>query len=179
MLLDQRSITVSSVVSGLATCHSQLGWKHDICWRIAVCVPRIREGFENKALTPRARFGKAGELMIYDALLSDPDASSTVPADEFMGQRLNRYQNPPQVADIFSAGLDIELIRGDEREIVAHVTHCEWARYYLEHHPSVGYLLACSTDDPMYRLQCDDVRFQRRCTLMEGGDYCEFCLYRL
>ena len=48
-----------------------------------------------------------------------------------------------------------------------------------EHHPSVGYLLACSTDDPMYRRQCDDVRFQRRCTLMEGGDYCEFCFYRL
>ena len=69
--------------------------------------------------------------------------------------------------------------RGDEREIVAHVTHCEWARYYLEHHPSGGYLLACSTNDPMYRLQCDDVRFQRRCTLMEGGDYCEFCFYRL
>ena len=92
---------------------------------------------------------------------------------------LTPYRNPPEVADIFSAGLDIELLSGDAREIVAHVMHCEWARYYLEHHASVGYLLACSTHDPMYRLQCDEVRFQRRCTLMEGGDYCEFCFYRL
>ncbi|MBE0634645.1 L-2-amino-thiazoline-4-carboxylic acid hydrolase [Candidatus Bipolaricaulota bacterium] len=126
-----------------------------------------------------SRFGQAGELMLYDALLSDPEPSSVLSADEFMQQRLNRYQNPPNVADAFSAGLDIELLRGDEREIVAHVTQCEWARYYLELHPSVGYLLACSTDDPFYRQQCADVRFQRRCTLMEGGSYCEFDFYRL
>ena len=126
-----------------------------------------------------ARFGKAGELMIYDALLADPDTSNTMTADEFMKQQLDGFQNPPEAASIFSAGLDIELLRGDQREIVAHVTHCEWARYYLEHHPSVGYLLACSTDDPMYRRQCNDVRLQRRCTLMEGGDYCEFSFYRL
>lgn len=125
------------------------------------------------------RFGKAGELMIYDALLCDPDTSTAMTADEFMKQRLDSYQNPSQGAGSFTAGLNVELVSGDECEIVAHVTQCEWARYFLEHHPTVGYLLACSTDDPVYRQQCKDVRFQRRCTLMEGGDYCEFDFYRL
>ncbi|MCK5827432.1 hypothetical protein KAH43_02820, partial [Candidatus Bipolaricaulota bacterium] len=51
-----------------------------------------------------SRFGKAGELMIYDALLSDPEPLITMTADEFMKQRLDRYQTSPKTADIFSAG---------------------------------------------------------------------------
>ena len=123
-------------------------------------------------------YGRAGGLMIYDALLSDWDSVDPISADEFMRTRLERYRNPPETPDIFSAGLDIELVRGDRREILAHVTDCAWATHFREHHPSVGYLLACSQDDPIYRLQCQGVRFQRRCTLMEGGPYCEFFFYR-
>jgi hypothetical protein len=125
-----------------------------------------------------ARYGKAAEFMIYDALLGEAAGWDRIPADEFMQQRLARYQTTPETQNAFSAGLDIDLVRGDEREIVAHVTRCEWARYFRERHPSVGYLLACALDDPMYRLLCDGVRFQRRSTLMEGGPYCEFCFYR-
>jgi hypothetical protein len=125
-----------------------------------------------------ARHGKAGELIMYDALLAEAKGWDKISADEFMRQRLARYQTAPETPNAFSAGLDIDLVRGDEREIVAHVTHCEWARYYRERHPSVGYLLACALDDPMYRLLCDSVRFQRRSTLMEGGATCEFCFYR-
>ncbi len=138
----------------------------------------FRDGIARIAEETIARFGKAGELMIYDALLSDPDAFGSMSAGEFMERRLARYQIPPETADIFSAGLDVELIRGNESEIVAHITRCDWACYFRERHPSVGYLLACSTDDPIYRQQCDGVRFQRRCTLMEDGPYCEFTFYR-
>ncbi len=126
-----------------------------------------------------ARYGKAGEFVIYDALLGETAGWSKISADEFMRQRLARYQTTPDTPTAFSTGLDIDLVRGDEREIVAHVTRCEWARYYRDRHPSVGYLLACSLDDPMYRRLCDGVRFQRRCTLMEGRRYCEFCFYRI
>jgi len=126
-----------------------------------------------------ARFGKAGELMVYDALNEEWRSVITekMPGADFMKRRLARYKNPPKTLDIFGAGLDVELKSGDEKEILAHVTTCEWARYFLERHPSVGYLLACSVDDPVYRLQTDGVRFQRRCTLMEGGEYCEFRFY--
>jgi len=125
-----------------------------------------------------ARYGKAAEFMIYDALLSEAVGWDKIAAREFMQQRLARYQTTPEIPNAFSAGLDITLVRGDESEILAHVTGCKWARYYLERHPTVGYLLACSLDDPMYRLLCDGVRFQRRCTLMEGGPHCEFRFYR-
>jgi len=125
-----------------------------------------------------ARYGKAAEFMIYDALLSEASGWSKISAADFLALRLARYQTTPETPNAFSAGLDITLVRGEEREVLAHVTQCEWARYYLDQHPSVGYLLACSLDDPMYRLLCDGVRFQRRCTLMEGGPHCEFRFYR-
>jgi len=126
-----------------------------------------------------ARNGKAAEFMVYDALLGEAAGWDKISGEKFMRQRLARYQTPAETPNAFSAGLDITLVRGDEREIVAHVTACEWARYHRERHPSVGYLLACSLDDPMYRRLCDDVRFQRRSSLMEAGRYCEFCFYRI
>jgi hypothetical protein len=125
-----------------------------------------------------ARHGRAAEFMIYDALLGEAAGWDKISGEDFMRQRLARYQTPAVVPNAFSSGLDITLVRGDDREILAHVTHCEWARYYRERHPAVGYVLACSLDDPMYRLLCDEVRFQRRCTLMEGGSHCEFLFYR-
>jgi hypothetical protein len=123
--------------------------------------------------------GKAGELIIYDALNEELRAVITepIPGHAFMRERLARYQGTPSDRTIHSAGLEYELIKGTEEEVRVHVTHCEWARYFLERHPSVGYLLACSLDDPAYRLLGRGVRFRRRCTLMEGGPYCEFHFY--
>lgn len=138
----------------------------------------FRDALARIAEQAMTSYGKAAEFMIYDALLSEAAGWDKIPAKEFMQQRLARYQTTPETPNPYSTGLDIALVRGDEREIVAHVTRCEWADYYRERHPSVGYLLACSLDDPMYRLLCDDVRFQRRSTLMEGGPCCEFCFYR-
>ncbi len=138
----------------------------------------FRDALARIAERAMAQYGKAAEFMIYDALLTEASGWSKISATDFMQQRLARYQTAPEIPNAFSAGLDVTLVRGDESEILAHVTQCEWARYYQERHPAVGYLLACSLDDPMYRQLCDSVRFQRRCTLMEGGSYCEFYFYR-
>lgn len=138
----------------------------------------FRDALARVAEEAMARYGTAAELMIYDALLGEAAGMQPISADEFMAQRLARYQTTPGTPNAYSTGLDITLVRGDEREILAHVTRCEWADYYREHHPSVGYLLACALDDPMYRRLCPGIRFQRRCTLMEGGPHCEFFFYR-
>ena len=78
-----------------------------------------------------------------------------------------------------SAGLEVELIRGSDKEVVTRVTECEWAPYYLERHPRVGYLLACSHDNAAYSSISDRVRLQRTSTLMEGGQECDFRVYAL
>ena len=124
-------------------------------------------------------FGHSGQLMVYDALSPDPEDFTPLSADEFMEARREDYVSPPQEETIFSAGLDTRLIRADQDEILAHVTRCEWARYFGERHPTVGYLLACSFDAAIYRFQCPDIRLQRRCTLIEGAEYCEFLFHRV
>jgi hypothetical protein len=62
---------------------------------------------------------------------------------------------------------------------VTRVVECEWARYFLEHHPGVGYLLACSLDNAAYRSFNNRLRLQRTSTLMEGGTACDFRVYAL
>ncbi len=57
------------------------------------------------------------------------------------------------------------------------VTQCEWARYFRERHPLVGYLMACSTDEAAYRAFNPALRLQRTSTLMEGGQVCDFRIY--
>jgi len=124
-------------------------------------------------------FGPSGHLMIYDALSPDPEDFTPLSADEFMDARRDDYENPPQEETIFSAGLDTELIHANRDELLVHITHCEWARYFTERHPTVGYLLACSFDAATYRLECPEIRLQRRCTLMQGAEYCDFLFYRV
>lgn len=125
------------------------------------------------------RYGKQGELIAYDALLelwprrSEPRDS----AAEYLARRAARFRTPPQEADIFSAGLQVELVRASETEVVTRVVECEWARYYRERHPRVGYLLACAVDNASYRSFNDRLRLQRTSTLVEGGKECDFRVY--
>jgi hypothetical protein len=125
------------------------------------------------------RYGKQGELIAYDALVelwpqrSEPRGS----AAEYLARRAARFQRPPQEPSIFSAGLQVELVRASETEVVTRVVECEWARYFLERHPRVGYLLACSVDNAAYRSFNDRLRLQRTSTLMEGGNECDFRVY--
>ena len=85
----------------------------------------------------------------------------------------------PEEATLFTAGLEMDILSASERELVLHVKGCEWARYFRERHPRVGYLLACSTDEVAYRAFNESLRLQRTSTLMEGGEVCDFRVYAL
>jgi hypothetical protein len=78
---------------------------------------------------------------------------------------------------MFSAGLEVEFVRASETEVVTRVIECEWARYYRERHPRVGYMLACALDNAAYRSFNDRLRLQRTSTLMEDGSECDFRVY--
>jgi hypothetical protein len=126
------------------------------------------------------RYGKAGELMVYDAMLEELARTPRhVSVKDFMTRRYARFSTEPEEADAFSAGLEVEMIRGSQTEMVHNVKECEWARYFRERHPRVGYLLACSMDHPAYRSLNERLRLQRTCTLMEGGGACDFRVYAI
>ena len=127
-----------------------------------------------------ARFGTEGELIVYDALLEDLGAVKRfTEVNTFMERRQARFSTEPEEADMFSAGLQVELLRANDSEVVTRVIECEWARYFRERHPTVGYLLACSLDNAAYRSFNERIRLQRTTNLMQGGDHCDFRVYAL
>jgi hypothetical protein len=127
------------------------------------------------------RYGKQGDLIAYDAMLEEwprgPEPRTSV--EDFMSNRAARFSAPPDEPDMFSAGLEVEFVRASETEVVTRVLECEWARYYRERHPRVGYLLACSVDNAAYRSFNEQIRLQRTSTLMEGGNACDFRIYAI
>src|SRR5690606_37543396 len=104
-------------------------------------------------------------------------AAPRISVEEFLSDRAARFTSSPSRPDMFTAGLEVELVRASDTEVVTRVTECEWARYFRERHPSVGYLLACSLDNAAYRSYNDRLRLQRTSTLMEGGAACDFRVY--
>jgi hypothetical protein len=124
-------------------------------------------------------YGKQGEYLIYEAMLEEwpRNAEPRMSVGAFMSKRAARFGAEPEEPDIFSAGLEVELIRSSETEVVTRVVECEWARYYREHHPQAGYMLACALDNAAYRSFNDEIRLQRTSTLMEGGQWCDFRVY--
>lgn len=139
----------------------------------------FRDGLALLAETMINRFGKAGELMVYDAMLAELAGKQLqkVSVEEFMTGRLTRFSSEPEEADQFTAGLEVEVVRGSETEVVTLVKECEWARYFQERHPGVGYLLACSLDNAAYESFNERIHLQRSYTLMEGGEICDFRVY--
>ncbi len=124
------------------------------------------------------QFGKEGELIVYDLMLESRLASSQDnkgSVEEF----IEDFTAIPDTPDMFSAGLDFEVISKSPKEAILHVKQCEWARYFREHHPNVGYLLACSTDEAGFRAFNQDLRLQRTKTIMEGGELCDFRVFTI
>jgi hypothetical protein len=119
------------------------------------------------------QYGKQGELIAYDAMWAQRYA---------VGQRLGRSAadffklagSESGEPDMFSAGLEREMVKVSSSELIMRVKECEWARYFLERHPRVGYLVACSTDEAFARGFHDSIRMKRTSTLMEGGSECDF-----
>lgn len=123
-----------------------------------------------------SRYGKQGEFIAYDILLAGRTA---------MGQRIGgpvagffeMIDEESDEPDIYSAGLEAETVTASATEHISRVTECEWARYFREKHPTVGYLVACSTDEAFARGFNETLRLQRTSTLMEGGSECDFRYY--
>ena len=123
-------------------------------------------------------YGKQGELIAYDVLSAGRRASG-----KRMGGAVADFirlcDEESETPDIFSAGLEFEKTSISPTEHITRVTECEWARYFREKHPRVGYLVACSTDEAFARGFNESLRLQRTATLMEDGEACDFRYYSL
>ncbi|MGD9145598.1 MAG: L-2-amino-thiazoline-4-carboxylic acid hydrolase [Anaerolineae bacterium] len=124
-------------------------------------------------------YGKQGELIAFETMLDEVEEGPEprVGVEEFMSKRQVRFTSEPDEPNMHSAGLEVEFVRGSDTEVVTRVTECEWARYYRERHPRVGYMLACALDHAVYRSFNSRLRLQRTVTLMEGGAECDFRVY--
>lgn len=123
-----------------------------------------------------SRFGKQGELIAYDIVVEERVRSAGGRTGS-MAEFLADMTGEPVEHNLFTAGLTFDLLSSASQEIVMRVRECEWARYFRERHPQVGYLLACSTDEAAYRAFNQLLRLQRTTTLMEGGQECDFRIY--
>lgn len=124
------------------------------------------------------RYGKQGELIVYDLVLAGRLASGknkTGSIEEFIETFTAEAEKP----NLFTTGLEIELISKSKTEAILHVRACEWARYFRERHPQVGYLMACSTDEAAYQAFNKRLRMQRTQTIMEGHEKCDFRIYAM
>ena len=139
----------------------------------------FRHGLARLAETLIERYGKAGEYLVLETMLREiasRPVQETSP-EEFFDLCSSWYNPEAETPTISSAGQELELKRTGENELTMRVTACEWARYYRERHPRVGYLMACSTDAAYFQSYHPDIRLQRTTTLMEGEDHCDFRIY--
>lgn len=123
--------------------------------------------------------GKRGELIAYDAILAD--IASIIPqpmsVEEFMMKRLATFRNAENKTDLFIAALTRKIGRTSKREINWTVKECEFARYFLDRHPRVGYLLACSADNALYQSFNPHLRLQLTSSLMQGSELCRYKIF--
>jgi predicted hydrocarbon binding protein len=120
------------------------------------------------------RLGKQGELIAYDMVREERTAQARqapVSAAEF----LKEFKDFTAVTSGFwAAAVQAELVRASASEVVMNVRACEFAHYFRDRHRTVGYLMACSTDDADYTARNPQLRMQRTQTIMEGGSMCDF-----
>jgi hypothetical protein len=121
-------------------------------------------------------YGKQGELIIYD-LVAEGRLASGQGEKGSVGQFIEDFTAKPETPNMFSAGLETRVVRKTTSEVKVDVLECEWARYFQERHPGVGYLMACSTDEAAYKSFNGKLRMQRSQTIMEGSSKCDFWVY--
>ena len=134
------------------------------------------DGLACLAETLIEKYGKQGELIVYD-LITEGRLASGQGESGSVEEFIENFTAEPDMPNLFTAGLDIEVIRKTDRESIAYVRECEWARYFQDRHPQVGYLMACSTDEASYKAFNPNLRLQRTGTIMEGRDRCDFRIY--
>jgi hypothetical protein len=134
------------------------------------------DGFACLAESLIDKYGKQGEFIVYDLMEEGRLASSqgeTGSVEDFIEYFTSESDTP----NLFTAGLEIEVISKSEREAVTYIRECEWARYFQERHLQVGYLMACGSDEAAYKAFNPSLRLQRTGTIMEGSDKCDFRVY--
>lgn len=150
-------------------------------WKETTTYEAVHLNLDGMALITEALIrllGKQGELIVYD-LLREGRIKAGVEKTESVAEVISAFIPEPEEANIYTAGLGIESVHASEQEVVLHIKECEWARYFQERHPQVGYLMACSTDETAYRALNENFRMQRTSTLMEGGKVCDFRIYTI
>ena len=120
--------------------------------------------------------GKQGELIVYDLQIESRLAAEGGKWGS-VEQFIVLFTAKEQVPSLFTAGLESEVVSVNKREARVHVHQCEWARFFRERHPRVGYLMACSSDEAAYKAFNPDLRMQRTQTIMEDAQYCDFYIY--
>jgi hypothetical protein len=123
-------------------------------------------------------YGKQGELIVYDLMIAGRLVNSKGEKGS-VEQFMVNFTAKPAKPNLFTAGLEIETISETAREVIINVRECEWARYFQERHPRVGYLMACSTDEVAYKSFNQHLRMQRTQTIMEGAEKCDFKIYAI
>lgn len=125
--------------------------------------------------------GKRGELIAYDAMLFAQvvDQKERLDAGEYLRAKEERFRKGFDAPTIFTAGLERKILRASDKELVWQVKQCEWARYFREHHPTVGSIISCTTDHALYGSHNKQIRLQLTSTLMEGDGVCNFRLYAI
>ena len=125
--------------------------------------------------------GKRGELIAYDAMLFAQviDQKERLDAGAYLRAKHARFQKGFEDPTIFTAGLERKIVRASDKELVWQVTQCEWARYFRQHHPTVGSIVSCTTDHALYGSHNRSIRLQLTSTLMEGSGVCNFRLYSI
>ena len=125
--------------------------------------------------------GKRGELIAYDAMLFAQviDQKERLDAGAYLRGKHARFQKGFDDPTIFTAGLERKIVRASDKELVWQVTQCEWARYFRQHHPTVGSIISCTTDHALYGSHNPTIRLQLTSTLMEGSGACNFRLYSI
>jgi hypothetical protein len=134
------------------------------------------DGFAYLAESLIDKYGKQGELIVYDLMTEGRLAASqgeTCSVEEF----IEDFTSVSDTPNLSTAGLEIEVISKSDREAIVNIRECEWARYFQERHPRVGYLMACSTDEVAYKGLNPSLRLQRTGTIMEGSEKCDFRIY--
>jgi hypothetical protein len=136
------------------------------------------DGLAHLAETLIKSYGKQGELIVYDLMIEGRLASSQGETGS-VSQFITDFALKPDKPNLFTAGIEFEKISETSRELIINIRECEWARYFQERHPSVGYLMACSTDEVAYKSYNKNLRMQRTQTIMEGNEKCDFRIYTI
>lgn len=102
-------------------------------------------------------------------------------AGESWAKRVERNEMPDFVEHllpIFSKdALDFEVKEVSVDDTRWDVTRCKYAEMYKKYGlEDLGYILSCSRDGSLFEGFNQDLRFTRDHTIMEGDDYCDFCI---